>query len=145
MQFLFGEHDVTERVVVENASAFAFLTNSPIVPGHTLICPKRQVPTYEELTSEEKTSIEDLRVRIKKGLKKTFGAEGFNYAWNEKEIGGQSVPHFHLHIVPRKQGDSGIYQYEPREFLYRPGTRETAPENELVAIAKSLRSALESF
>lgn len=63
-------------------------------------------------------------------LKHALSAEGFNYTWNEEKIGGQSVPHMHLHIVPRKEGDAGIYQYEPREFLYRPGPRSTTTPNE---------------
>lgn len=129
-------------MIVENDLAFAFPTNTPIVPGHILVVPKRHVQFYEESTSEEKIAIEELREKIKKALLKVFGAQGFNYAWNEEEIGGQSVSHFHLHIVPRKEGDSGIYQYEPREFLYRPGTRATSPNEELFEVIESIRATL---
>jgi ATP adenylyltransferase len=134
--------DVSKRIIVENDLAFAFPTNTPIVPGHILVVPKRHVLYYEEVTQDEKIAIEELREKLKLALLRTFGAEGFNYAWNEEEIGGQSVPHFHLHIVPRRAGDAGIYQYEPREFLYRPGTRAQSPDEELSDVIEVVKQAL---
>ena len=128
--------EIQERKIVENELAFAFLGNMPIVPGHTLVVPKRHVAKYEDLTEEEMRAIENLRVKMLGALTKTFSAKGFNFAWNDEKLAGQSVPHFHLHIVPRKEGDVGIYEYEPRKFLYRPGERETSPEAELEEVSK---------
>jgi diadenosine tetraphosphate (Ap4A) HIT family hydrolase len=134
--------DIKTRTIVENELAWAFPTNIPITPGHVLVVPKRCVAKYEDLTAEEKLAIEDLRMKIIAALRKLFGAEGFHFAWNEAKIAGQSVPHFHLHIVPRKEGDAGITEYEPRKFLYRPGSRETTPEAELQAVATEIRNAI---
>ena len=135
--------DIEGRKIVENDLAFAFPTNTPIVSGHVLVSPKRHVQYYEDLTMQEKAAIEDLRYRLKLALQKAFGAEGFNYAWNEERIGGQSVPHFHLHILPRKEGDAGTYQYEPREFLYRPGPRSVPmPTGNLDAVVATIKKAL---
>ncbi len=134
--------EIQERKVTENALAWAFPTNIPITPGHMLVVPKRCVPRYEDLTAAEKDAIEELRVKIVEAMKKVFKAEGFNIAWNDGKIAGQSVPHFHLHIVPRTPGDAGIYEFEPRKFLYRPGEREESPEAELRAVAKLVRNAL---
>jgi diadenosine tetraphosphate (Ap4A) HIT family hydrolase len=140
--FCKGE-EVKHRTVIENDLAFAFPSNAPIVPGHILVCPKRHIQYYEDATQEEKIAIEDLRKKLKIALKKAFAAEGFNYAWNEEKIGGQSVPHFHLHIVPRQAGDVGVYQYEPREFLYRPGPRTVAsPEEEIEEVVNLIKKAL---
>jgi histidine triad (HIT) family protein len=125
-------------MIKHNAFAWAFLTNIPITPGHTLVCPVRHVQKFEELTNEEKEAIFDLAAEIKAALRAAFGAEGFNHAWNEEKIAGQSIPHFHLHIVPRRQGDEGITEYEPRKFLYRPGSRETTPGAELQAVTKQI-------
>jgi diadenosine tetraphosphate (Ap4A) HIT family hydrolase len=131
------------RVVVENELVFAFPTNIPIVPGHLLICPKRHVKCYEDLTHGEKDAIEALRTTLKKAMQKVFAAEGFNYAWNEEPVGGQSVPHLHLHMLPRKEGDSGVHGYEPREFLYRPGPRTVAtPEEELAEVARAIKAEI---
>jgi diadenosine tetraphosphate (Ap4A) HIT family hydrolase len=134
--------DIKNRKIAENDLAWVFPTNIPIVPGHVLVAPKRCVAKYEDLTTEEKKAIEELRVEIIEALKKAFNAEGFNYAWNENKIAGQSVPHFHLHVLPRKEGDEGITEYEPRKFLYRPGSRETTPEKELQEVCETIKKYL---
>jgi diadenosine tetraphosphate (Ap4A) HIT family hydrolase len=130
------------RTITANDLVWAFPTNIPIVPGHTLIAPVRCVKTFDELTQEERDALFGMMYNIKVALKKTFGAEGFNVAWNEGAPGGQTVFHFHVHVLPRKNGDTGVYQYDPRMFLYRPGERETSPEEELLVVAAQMRSAL---
>lgn len=133
---------VHERTIAENQLAIAFLGKMPIVSGHTLICPKREVPRSKDLSFDEWRDILNLKILVCEKLKKAFQAEGFNFAWNEGELAGQSVPHFHLHVLPRKTGDSGILQYEPRMFLYRPGTRAVSPTEELASIANILRGLI---
>ena len=133
--------EIKERTIFENDLAWSFPTNIPIVSGHVLIAPKRCVAKYEDLTKAEKEAIEELRMKICDSLKKAFDAEGFNFAWNDGKNCGQSVPHFHLHVLPRKTGDTGITEYEPRKFLYRPGEREATPEQELRAVAELIKKA----
>ena len=111
--------EVKAREIIRNEYSWAFPTNIPIVPGHILISPIRCVAKFEDLTKEEISAIFDLLNKIKKSLVKAFNAEGFNYAWNEGKLAGQSIPHFHLHVLPRKTGDTGILEYEPRKFIYR--------------------------
>jgi diadenosine tetraphosphate (Ap4A) HIT family hydrolase len=134
--------DVKERCITQNALARAFPTNIPIVPGHVLIIPIRHVAAMGELSAEERDAIFNLMDKLKSALEKVFGAEGFNYAWNEGPAAGQAVPHFHLHVIPRKRGDEGITEYEPRKFLYRPGSREKTPEAELSKIADLIRKSI---
>ncbi len=131
--------EIQNRKIIENELAFVFPTNIPIVPGHVLIAPKRCVAKYEDLNLKEKEAIEELRVKTIRALEKAFNAEGFNYAWNENGVAGQSIPHFHLHVLPRKAGDEGITEYEPRKFLYRPGSRENSPEKELIEVAELIK------
>lgn len=133
---------IREREIVRNEHAWAFPTNMPIVPGHVLVAPIRCVAALEEMTPGEVQAIFALREELKQALTKAFGATGFNYAWNEGKLAGQSVPHFHLHILPRKEGDTGITEYEPRKFLYRPGEREASPEAELQAIAVLIKNTI---
>jgi diadenosine tetraphosphate (Ap4A) HIT family hydrolase len=133
------DKDVQARCIVRNQLVWAIPTNIPVVPGHALVLPVRHVALFDDLTADEKEAIFEMMGKIKAALRKMFGSEGFNIAWNEGQIAGQSVPHFHIHIVPRKEGDTGITQYEPRKFLYRPGSREASPEEELRAVADTIR------
>ena len=135
--------EIKEREIASNNLARAFLTNRPIVSGHTLVIPIRCVQRYEELTKNEKEAIEGLRNNITNALKKSFNAEGFNFSWNDGKMAGQSVAHFHLHIIPRKDGDTGITEYEPREFLYRPSKdRPLKPEEELKEVSNTIKNAI---
>ena len=133
--------EIKKRVVYEDKLVFAFPTYIPITPGHMLLCPVRCVSTISELTAEELLALFALRERITSGLKRAFGAEGFNCAWNEGEVAGQDVLHLHLHVVPRKQDDTGITEYEPRKFLYRPGSRDPSPEQELESVSELVKEA----
>lgn len=134
--------EIKAREIGGNELVWVFPTNIPIVPGHVLITPRRCVARMEDMTDEELKAVLALRVQVIAALRKSFGATGFNFAWNEGKLAGQSVPHFHLHVLPRKEGDTGITQYEPRQFLYRPGERETSPEEELLAVVKLIKQAL---
>jgi len=134
--------DVQARKISENQFAWAVPTNMPITPGHTLVLPKRHVAALAELSNEELIGIFSLALAVEKALTMSFGAAGFNCAFNQGEVAGQSIPHFHLHIVPRTAGDSGITEYEPRKFLYRPHSREETPESELLAVAAQIRKGL---
>jgi diadenosine tetraphosphate (Ap4A) HIT family hydrolase len=131
---------IRERTVVRNRLAFSFLSYMPIVPGHLLISPIRVVASSEELVLEEWRAILDLKQQVCQALKQAFNAEGFNFAWNMGENAGQTVPHFHLHVVPRKKGDTGILQYEPRVFLYRPGSRAVSASEELKQVALIIKT-----
>jgi histidine triad (HIT) family protein len=130
------------RTIAVNPDAEAFLTIQPIVPGHTLIVPRRCVGSFDKLRPQEITSIFCLYERVKVALRAAFGAEGFNYAWNEGEVAGQTVPHFHLHVVPRKENDAGVYGYDPRRFFYRPGPRKNSTIREIEDLAEVVRGHL---
>ena len=134
---------IEERIIIKNDLAKAFPTNIPVVPGHVLICPVRCVGRLEDMTKNEIEATYKLLMKLKYALVKTFDAEGFNFAWNEGKTAGQNVPHAHLHMLPRKTGDTGITEYEPRRFLYRPGSRETVPENELKEITELIKKEME--
>ncbi|OGF90549.1 hypothetical protein A3I27_02705 [Candidatus Giovannonibacteria bacterium RIFCSPLOWO2_02_FULL_43_11b] len=114
----------------------------PIVTGHVLVCPTRHVEKIDQLSNGELKAIKDLIVKLKKGLASSLLAEGFNIAWNEGKMAGQAIDHLHIHVVPRKTGDSGIHEYDPRKFLYRPGSRIESPERELKEVAALIKTNL---
>ncbi|MBU6231167.1 MAG: HIT family protein [Patescibacteria group bacterium] len=133
---------IKKRMIKDNADTWAFPTNIPITPGHILIAPKRCVSRIRDLTNSEWCGIKDLADRLMPALRIAYGAEGFNMCWNEGIMGGQRVPHFHFHIIPRKNGDTGLLGYDPRSFLYRTGDREPLPEKELLEIRDEIQRAL---
>ncbi|PIR04194.1 MAG: HIT family protein [Candidatus Magasanikbacteria bacterium CG11_big_fil_rev_8_21_14_0_20_39_34] len=135
--------EIQMRTILEDEYAWAFPTKMPIVPGHILICPKRCIAVIDDLQPQEWASILQITLLLKKALQKSFGAVGFNYALNEHEVAGQTVPHIHFHLIPRKEGDTGIWNYEPRKFLYRPDRRTTTPEEEILEITSILKNALQ--
>jgi len=137
-----NDKDIQSRIIFKNSFIVAFPTNIPITPGHTLICPLRHVAKIDQLTNEELKAIKDFIIRLKNGLIKSLNTEGFNIALNEGLSAGQSINHLHIHVVPRKIGDQGIYEYEPRKFLYRPGSRNISPEQELIEIAELIKTNL---
>lgn len=137
-----SKQEIRQRTIVENELAWAFPTNIPITTGHTLISPKRCVQRLENLTDTERLAILDLADQIMAALKKAYGAEGFNCVWNQEKLAGQSVPHFHLHIIPRKDGDTGLLGYDPRSMLYRTGDREPSPEAELQKVQRVIQEML---
>lgn len=134
--------EIKDREITRNGLVWAFPTNIPITPGHTLISPIRCVKTLSELSREERIDILDLVDIIMEALRKTYGAEGFNCVWNQEKLAGQTVPHFHLHIIPRKEGDTGLLGYDPRSMLYRTGDREPTSEEELLEIRDIIKSNL---
>lgn len=134
--------EIRKREIIGNDLAWAFPTNIPITPGHTLVSPRRCVASLEELTKEERLAILELADKIMVALKKLYNADGFNCVWNQGKLAGQSVPHFHLHIIQRKDGDTGILGYDPRSMLYRTGDREPTAESELLVVRDLIRSAL---
>ncbi len=135
----FCENNLIDRTIFCDEVTMAFLTITPIVPGHVLVCPVRHIAKIDELTGNEWDALRKTIEKMKVVLQKARGATGFNIAWNEGKDAGQSVPHLHVHIVPRQPGDAGIYEYEPRKFLYRPGSRAESSSAELADLARLLR------
>ena len=139
----FCREEIGIRTVVKVEMAFAFLTNIPIVPGHVLICPLRCVATWKEMTEDEQDAVMTVQGIVKDVLRKPpFNAQGFHVAFNEGGVAGQTVPHFHMHVVPRMPGDTGITTFDPRQFLYRPGSRAVSPDEELLQTPRDFRESL---
>jgi len=134
---------IEPRIIFHNDLIKVFPTNIPITVGHVLICPARHVSRIDQLSDAELKAIKQGLILLQASIIKSFGAEGFNIAWNEGAVAGQSVNHLHIHLVPRKSGDSGVYGYDPRQFLYRPGARHESPDAELGEVAPLIRGNLE--
>ena len=76
-----------------------------VSPGHTLILTKRHAPTFFDLTLEEQAAISAAIQKAKQVLDAEFNPDGYNIGINNGEFAGQSIPHLHVHLIPRYQGD----------------------------------------
>ena len=131
--------EIRARAICENELVWAFPTNIPITEGHTLVSPKRCVKRLADMTDQERLALLSLADSVMGALRITYGAEGFNCVWNQERLAGQSVPHFHLHIIPRKEGDTGLLGYDPRSMLYRTGDRESLSEEDLLKVRDTMK------
>lgn len=95
----------TQEYFMENQAFAAIYNIAPILPGHSLIIPKRHVESLFELSNEELSNFMKLGRDVAFLLSKVLDTDAFDWAIQEKEAAGQSVPHLHMHVVPRKIGD----------------------------------------
>lgn len=93
------------RWVNENEHAVALLDGYPVAQGHTLIVPKRSVPSIFELTNEELLACWKLLLAERKKLQRALRPDGFNVGVNDGDAAGQTVAHAHIHLIPRYRGD----------------------------------------
>ena len=77
----------------------------PISPGHTLIIPKRHVGSFFELNTAELDAMIALLKSAKTNLDIEFGPDSYNVGVNDGSAAGQTIPHVHMHLIPRYIGD----------------------------------------
>ena len=90
---------------VENELAYALTDTNPVSLGHCLIVPRRHVAEFFDATKEEKLAIFDLIDEMKVIIDKKHHPDGYNIGVNIGKAAGQSVPHIHIHMMPRYTGD----------------------------------------
>lgn len=90
-----------------NAHAFVIFDQFPVSPGHVLVITRRVVPTFFECTTDEQTSLMELAGKAKRLLDErlTPKPDGYNVGFNAGAAAGQTVPHVHVHVIPRYAGD----------------------------------------
>lgn len=109
-------------VIAENRLAFAIRDRFPVTEGHTLIIPKRHVREYFDLFQPERNAIDQLLETCRKRLvEDDCRVTGFNVGHNSGEAAGQTIFHCHVHIIPRRAGDT----QDPRG-----GVRGVIPERQ---------------
>ena len=93
--------DIPAAKVYENEHVLAFLDISQVTKGHTLVIPKVHKENLFELTSENAKNLFESVPEIANALKKEFSPLGLNLVNNNGEYAGQTVFHFHVHLIPR--------------------------------------------
>ena len=95
-----------DRIVASNELAVVIRDGFPISPGHTLIIPKRHHGSFFEATADERNSMLALLDQARREIATELSPDGFNIGINDGAAAGQTVPHLHLHLIPRYEGDS---------------------------------------
>ena len=93
------------RVIDENATAMAIRDGYPVSPGHTLLIPKRHTGSFFDLSEQERADLLALLDRAKRVLDAELQPQGYNIGINDGAAAGQTVPHLHVHLIPRFEGD----------------------------------------
>jgi len=93
-------------IVEETDQTLTFVNWQQFELGQVYVIPRRHAPTLFDLTDEESTAIMDAVRRVGKALLKAYDPDGLNLIQNNGVVAGQSVPHFHMHVVPRRKEGS---------------------------------------
>ena len=121
-------------IVFEDERTLAFLDRAPLFFGHTLLIPKIHVVTLWDLPEDEVGAFFVCAQRLSRAVERAMSADGIFVAINNKV--SQSVPHLHLHIVPRKKKDGLRGFFWPRQKYER--------EEKLLEVQRAIVSKLEA-
>ncbi len=124
--------DAPAHLVLDDGTTQAFLDNRPLFPGHCLLIPREHYETLTDLPEELVAPLFSSARRLARAVESAMGAVGSFVAMNNRV--SQSVPHLHVHVVPRRPKDGLRGFFWPR---HRYASEEEADE-----VAARVRSAL---
>ncbi|MCU0842523.1 MAG: HIT family protein [Thiobacillaceae bacterium] len=107
------------RILAEDALTVVYKDGFPVSPGHTVVITRRHVATLFEASEAEQLALLRSLARARAILDEAHRPDGYNIGINQGPAGGQTVPHLHIHLIPRYAGD----REEPRG-----GVRWVLPE-----------------
>lgn len=123
---------IPSETVYEDDMFRAILDLGPATGGHTLILPKKHFKDVTELSEPYASKILPIAAKIGVAMKKGLGCAGFNLVQNNGEAAGQTVMHFHMHVIPRYEGETEtIVSWEPQS----PSIEELAENGEKIRAA----------
>lgn len=93
------------RIVRENDLALLINDAYPVSPGHSLVIPKRHLSSWFEATEKERAAMLTLIDEAKAMIDAELAPNSYNIGMNDGPAAGQTVPHLHMHLIPRFNGD----------------------------------------
>ena len=91
--------------LLENEFGFVVYDGFPVSKGHCLVVPHRVYSNYFDSTEDEVIGLQKLVVETKEFLDQEYEPHGYNIGINCGEVSGQTIPHVHIHVIPRYKGD----------------------------------------
>lgn len=125
--------EIPSETVYEDEYFRAILDLGPAAKGHTLILPKEHFEDVTVLEEPYMSKVLPLAAKIGAAMKKELGCDGFNLVQNNGEAAGQTVHHFHMHVIPRYASSPAVIA------SWEPGT---ASKEELAETAGAIRKGL---
>ena len=107
--------DIPSATVYESSDFKCILDVAPANRGHALIITKEHYDNIFQLDAETAAKIFSFATVAAKAIKEETGCEGMNVLQNNGAVAGQTVNHFHLHLVPRNQGDGVNMSWSPKD------------------------------
>jgi histidine triad (HIT) family protein len=129
--------DAPAEIVLDDPAGVAFLDRRPLLPGHVLLVPRTHVLTLPDLPVSEVGPLFTLARSLTRAVPRATGGEGAFLAINN--VVSQSVPHLHIHIVPRRNDD----RLFSRNLAWT--RRPYRNEDEMGEVAAAIRTALADF
>ena len=120
----FCYYNIKDRVVAEQNSVVAIQDSYPVTDWHLLIIPKRHMEDYFFMNETEKKDIGVLIMKLKNRIiERDHSVTGFNIGTNIGESAGQTIFHAHVHLIPRRNGDTphprgGVRGVIPEKMSY---------------------------
>lgn len=127
-------HDTDARIVYQDDETVAFFPLKPVAAGHTLVVPRRHVPEVWGLTGRDAESLSQAILAVAHAVRDALAPDGLNVVQSNGRAATQSVPHVHVHLVPRWDGDAQIIDWR---------TNAKVSESELDLAQERLRETLE--
>ncbi len=111
------------RIMIQGEYGFAAWDRHPASDGHFLVIPYRHFSDYFDISDEELVELWSLVAEGKKMADEKYKPDGYNIGINIGESAGQSIPHLHIHVIPRYKGDvenpkGGVRGVIPQNKLY---------------------------
>jgi len=107
--------EIPSTKIYEDDDVLAILDISQVTRGHTLVIPKKHYSDFLATPRDIVSKVFDVAQRIGQAEISILGAKGVNILTNVGEVAGQSVPHFHVHVIPRYIGGEGGFQITMKE------------------------------
>jgi diadenosine tetraphosphate (Ap4A) HIT family hydrolase len=94
-----------DRILRQGEHAVVIRDGFPVSPGHTLVIPRRHVASFFDVAEAERAGMMSLLAAARDDLEREFHPAGYNVGINDGAAAGQTVPHLHIHLIPRYAGD----------------------------------------
>lgn len=107
--------EIPSKTLYEDEEFRVILDLGPAARGHALILPKDHYANLFELPEEKAGKVMQLAKRMAAKMKEKLECEGFNLVQNNGELAGQTVFHFHMHLIPRYRTDGQTIGWKPQE------------------------------